>query len=125
MRHNPWPRAFTFGTMAPARRPPTSGTCPPQPGLAPSLSPRLGAPGALRRSTAYLAVVPATATASGEPLPAVGAAFAAAHIAAAFARLGTVGWADVPDDETDGIQPDVLRLACGFWRDERDQGQIS
>jgi threonine/homoserine/homoserine lactone efflux protein len=50
----------------------------------------IGNPKAL---TVYLAIVPAIATAAGSPLPAVGTAFAAIHIAATFAWLGTVGWA--------------------------------
>jgi threonine/homoserine/homoserine lactone efflux protein len=50
----------------------------------------IGNPKAL---TVYLAIVPAIATAAGRPLPAVGTAFAAIHIAATFAWLGTVGWA--------------------------------
>jgi hypothetical protein len=50
-------------------------------------------PARLRALAVYQAVVPAIVTASGDPLPAVGAAFAVTRIAAAFAWLGTVGWA--------------------------------
>jgi threonine/homoserine/homoserine lactone efflux protein len=106
----------TAAGVLPSRAPVAAADRAPERGAAVARRAFLATIGNPKALTVYLAVVPAIATAADDPLPAVGAAFAAVHIAATFGWLGTVGWAVARLPLlTGGRARRALRLASAAW----------